>query len=442
MKGIHMTDNNKPPHFETLAVHAGEQPCPVTGASTLPIYQSASYVFKDTEQAANVFALKEKGFIYSRLTNPTVAALEEKLAALEGGKGATCVGSGLAASMLALFTVMNSGDDFIASQKLYGGTCSQFKDSFHRGFNWNCKFVDPRDPDNFKRALTPKTKAIFIESVSNPENIVSDMEPIARVAEDAGIPLIVDNTVPTPYLCRPFEHGASVITHSTTKYLSGHGHAMGGAVVDGGTFPWLKHKDRFPALTGTEHGYRGIVFARDFADAPFAVHNHAVGLRDLGMTQQPMNAWLTALGMETLPLRMEAHSRNALKVAEFLSNHKQIAWVSYSGLRGSPSHVLAKKYMRNGMCSALFTFGVKGGYEAGVSIVESVKIFSHLANLGDTKSLIIHPASTTHAQLSDEQKLQAGVGPDVVRVSVGLEHPDDLIADLDQALKKSIKLAA
>ncbi|HTK84815.1 MAG TPA: O-acetylhomoserine aminocarboxypropyltransferase/cysteine synthase family protein [Patescibacteria group bacterium] len=428
--------------FETLAVHAGEGPCDATGASTQPIYQSASYVFDDAKEAANLFSLKEKGFIYSRITNPTVSALEEKLAALEGGTGATCVATGLAASLLALYTVMNSGDDFIASQKIYGGTCSQFRDSFHRAFGWNCKFIDPTNPDNFKKALTPKTKAIFIESVSNPENIVADMEAIARIAESAGIPLIVDNTVPTPYLCRPFEYGASIVTHSTTKYLSGHGHAMGGAVVDAGTFPWMKHKDKFPALTGSEHGYRGVVFARDFAEAPFAMHNHAVGLRDLGLTQQPMNAWLTLVGMETLPLRMEAHSRNAQKVAEYLSNHKQIAWVSYSGLRGSPSHVLAKKYMKGGMCSALFTFGVKGGYEAGVSIVENVKIFSHLANLGDTKSLIIHPASTTHAQLTDEQKILAGAGPDVVRVSIGIENPDDLIADLEQALKKSVKLAA
>ena len=421
---------------ETLAVHAGERPDPLTGATALPIYQTASYAFKDSPHAADLFALKKPGYIYSRLTNPTVAALEEKIAVLEGGKGATCTASGLAASFLALYTLMNAGDDFIASQKLYGGTHSQFKDSFKRSFGWNCLFVDPTDPDNFKRALTPKTKLIFIESMSNPEGFVADMDAIARIAESAGIPLIVDNTIPTPYLCRPFDHGASLVTHSTTKFLSGHGQCMGGVVVDGGTFPWMKYGDKYIALTGTQHGYRGVVFARDFADAPFAIHNHAVGLRDIGMTQQPMNAWLTVLGIETLALRMEAHSRNALKIAEFLSARKEVLWVNYPGLKNNPSYERAKKYMRNGLCSSLFSFGLKGGDKAGISLVENVKLFSHVANLGDTKSLIIHPSSTTHAQLSDEQKILAGAGPEVVRVAVGIEHPDDLIADLEQAFAK------
>lgn len=442
-----MTQDNKSGsgnnwHTETLSVHAGEAPCPVTGASVTPLYQSASYVFSDTGHAANVFALKEKGFIYSRVTNPTVAALEEKLALLEGGVGATCTASGLAASALALYTVMNSGDEFIASQKIYGGTMSQFRDSFKRAFGWACRFVDPLQPDDFKRALSDKTKAIFIESISNPESIIPDMNAIARIAEDAGIPLIVDNTVATPYLFRPFDHGAAISTHSTTKYLSGHGHAMGGAVVDGGTFNWAKYPDKFPALNNSEHGYKDLVFARDFAAAPFAMHNHAVGLRDLGMQQQPMNAWLTLIGMETLPLRMKQHCANAQRIAEFLKSHPQVAWVSYAGLKDSPYNAAARKYMKDGQCSALFTFGLKGGYEAGVRLVENVKIFKHLANIGDTKSLIIHPASTTHAQLSDEQKIKAGVGPDVVRMSVGIEHPDDLIADLEQALKKGAALAA
>lgn len=429
-------------NFETLAVHAGEAPCPVTGASTPPIYQASSFVFRDTAHAADLFALKEKGFIYSRLTNPTVGALEEKLAALEGGRGATCTASGLAASTLALYTLLDSGDDFVASRKLYGGTVSQFRDSFQRAFGWNCRFADPEQPETFKKAITEKTKLIFIESLSNPGNVVADIEAFARIAEEAGIPLIVDNTVATPYLCRPLEYGASVITHSTTKYLSGHGQSMGGAVVDGGTFDWMKHEKRFPALTGTQHGYRGVIFARDFAEAPFAVHNHAVGLRDLGMQQQPMNAWLTMLGVETLPLRMERHSRNALKVAEFLEKHEQVAWVSYAGLGSSPFNTLARRYMRDGLCSALFTFGLKGGYEAGRSLVENVRIFKHLANLGDTKSLIIHPASTTHAQLSDEELVLAGAGPDVVRIAVGIENPDDLIADLGQALRGAKARAA
>ena len=427
---------------ETLAVHAGETPCPVTGASAVPIYQSSSFVFDDTKEAASLFSLKEPGFIYSRVTNPTVGALEEKIAALEGGAGATATATGLAASTLALYTVMDSGDDFIASQKLYGGTLSQFRDSFSRAFGWTCNFVDPGKPENFKKALTEKTKAIFIESLSNPESIIPDMEAIAKIADAAGIPLIVDNTVATPYLCRPFEVGASIVTHSTTKYLSGHGHAMGGAVVDGGTFDWMKHKDKFPALTGENHGYRGTVFARDFPKAPFAMHNHGVGLRDLGMTQQPMNAWLTLIGIETLPLRMKQHSSNAAQVAEFLKKHPQVAWVSYAGLKDSPYNALARRYMKDGMCSSLFTIGLKGGYEAGVRLVENVKIFKHLANIGDTKSLIIHPASTTHAQLSDAEKTRAGVGPDVVRISVGIEHPADLIADLDQGLGKSKALAA
>lgn len=433
---------NKKLSLETLAVHAGERPDPATGASTPPIVQSTSFVFKDTDQAANVFTLNEKGYIYSRLTNPTVAALEEKLAALEGGTGATCTASGLAANLLVGSTLMCAGDDFLASRKLYGGTMGQFRDSFSRAFGWKCHFIDPENPDNFKRALTPKTKFIFIESLSNPEGFITDIEPIAKIAHDAGIPLVVDNTVATPYLCRPFEYGADIITHSTTKYLTGWGNSMGGAVIDGGSFNWMKHKDRYPALCGDTHGYRGIVFARDFADAPFAIHNHAVGLRDLGMQQQPMNAYLTLLGTETLHLRMEQHSRNALKVAEFLQSHKQVAWVSYAGLKNHPCYKLGQKYMRGGLCSSLFSFGVKGGFDAAVKLVEGVKIFKHLANLGDAKSLIIHPASTTHSQLTDEQKISAGCGPDTIRLSVGIENADDLIADLEQALRQCQAMAA
>ena len=420
--------------FETKVIHCGPQADPVTGATSPAIHQSSSYVFRDTDHAADVFALKEPGYVYSRLTNPTVAALEDKLAALEGGAGATCTASGLAASMLAAYTLLSPGDEFVASQKLYGGTGSQFKDSFKRAFGWTCRFADPSRTDSFKAALTDRTKFLFVESLSNPEAIIADIEALARIAENAGIPLIVDNTVPTPYLCRPLRHGASLVTHSTTKYLSGHGQAMGGCVVDGGTFDWLKHADRFPALTGSQHGYRDVIFARDFPAAPFAMHNHAVGLRDLGMNQQPMNAYLTLVCSETLALRVERHSANALKIAHFLAAHPQIAWVKYPGLEANASHALAMKYMRRGMCNGLFTFGVKGGYEAGRRLVETVELFAHLANIGDTRSLIIHPASTTHAQLSDDHKVGAGAGPDVVRISVGIEDADDLIADLTQAL--------
>ncbi len=429
--------------FETLSIHGGVEPCPVTGATSPPICQSTSFVFKNAEQAANLFSLKESGFIYSRLTNPTVNTLEQKIAALENGTGATCTASGLGASMLAAATLMNSGDDFVASQKLYGGTCSQFRDSFSRSFGWHCNFVDPTSPENFKQALTEKTKFIFVESLSNPEGVITDIEAVARIAEDAGIPLIVDNTIATPYLCRPFDFGAAIVTHSTTKYLSGHGNAMGGVVVDGGTFDWAKHKDKFPALSEENHGgYRGISFSRDFPDNAFAMHNHAVGLRDLGMGQQPMNAYLTILGTETLALRMKQHCENGIKVAEYLNNHDSVSWVSFAGLKESPSHELAQKYMRQGWGGALFTFGVKGGYEAGLKLVEGVNFFKHLANIGDTRSLIIHPASTTHSQLSDEEKIKAGVGPDVIRISVGIENPDDLISDLDQALRQSTAMAA
>ncbi len=442
-QGQEMTKNTgKTMAFETLAIHSGPGPDPATGATSPAIHQSSSYVFRDTEHAANVFSLKEKGYIYSRVTNPTVEALENKLAALEGGKGATCTPSGLAASLLAAYTLMTPGDEFVASQKVYGGTGSQFRDSFKRAFGWTCRFVDPTKNDQFKAAINDKTKFIFVESLSNPEGVIPDMEGLAKIAADAGIPLIVDNTVPTPYLCRPFEFGASLVTHSTTKYLSGQGHAMGGVVVDAGTFDWLKHAAKFPTINGTDHGYRGVVFPRDFKDAPFAMHNHAVGLRDLGMNQQPMNAYLTLLGTETVALRVERHSKNAQKVAEFLKNHDRVAWVSYPGLDSHPSHKLAKKYMRNGLCNGLFTFGVKGGYEAGIRMVQNTTLFTHLANIGDTRSLIIHPASTTHAQLTDEQKINAGVGPDVIRLSIGIEDADDLIADLDRALRGTKAMAA
>ena len=428
--------------FDTMAIHGGAGVCPTTGATSPAIYQSAAYVFKNAQNAANIFSLKEKGYLYARITNPTVAALEEKLALLEGGTGATCTPSGLAAQMLLFTSLMNSGDDFVASRKIYGGTSGQFDVTFRRAFGWNCIFADPTDPENFKRAITPKTKLIFVESLSNPENFIPDMAAIAKIADEAGIPLIVDNTIATPYLCRPVEFGAAAVVHSTTKYLSGQGHAMGGAVVDCGTFDWKKHADRFPTLAKPDASFNGMVFADAFEENPLAMHNHGVGLRDLGANQQPMNAYLTLLGIETLGVRMDRHCANALKVATFLKSHKQVAWVNYSGLPDSPSYKFGQKYMRGGMCSGLFTFGLKGGYEAGVKLVESVKLFQHLANIGDTRSLIIHPSSTTHRWLPEDQKKAAGVGSDVVRISVGLENAEDLMADLDQGMSIASAKAA
>jgi O-acetylhomoserine (thiol)-lyase len=423
--------------FETRAIHAGAAPDPATGARVTPIYQTTSYVFDDVDDAAALFNLQKVGFIYSRLTNPTVSVLEERLANLEGGRGATCTSSGHAAQMLALFALMSPGDEFLASKKLYGGSLNQFANSFPRAFGWKAVFVDPDDPENFRRALTPKTKAIFIESLANPGGVVCDIEAIAKIAQDAEIPLIVDNTMATPYLCRPIEWGATLVVHSTTKFLGGHGNSVGGVVIDSGKFDWTK-AGKYPALSEPEPGYHGLRFHETFGDLAFTIHGHAIGLRDLGPNQQPMNAFLTLTGIETLFLRMERHCANAMKVAQFLESHPQVEWVMYAGLPTSKYYDLAQKYLPRG-AGAVFTFGVKGGYETGVGVVENVELFSHLANIGDTRSLIIHPASTTHRQLSPEGLAAAGATPDVVRVSVGLESADDLIADLDQALNKAAK---
>jgi O-acetylhomoserine (thiol)-lyase len=419
--------------FETRAIHAGAAPDPATGARATPIYQTTSFVFDDVDHAASLFNLQQVGFIYSRLTNPTVSVLEEKIANLEGGKGATATSSGHAAQMLALFALMRPGDEFVASKKLYGGSLNQFANSFPRAFGWNAVFVDPTDPDDFRKAITAKTKAIFIESLANPGGVVCDIEAIAKVADEAGVPLIVDNTMATPYLCRPIEWGATLVVHSTTKFLGGHGNSIGGVVVDSGRFDWSKG-GKYPALTEPEPGYHGLKFFETFGDLAFTIHGHAVGLRDLGPNQQPMNAFLTLTGIETLALRMERHCANALKVAEFLTGHPEVAWVEYAGLPSSKYNALARKYLPRG-AGAVFTFGLKGGYDAGVALVENVKLFSHLANIGDTRSLIIHPASTTHRQLSPEGLKAAGAGPDVVRLSVGIESVDDIVADLDRALK-------
>ncbi len=417
--------------FETRAIHAGAAPDPTTGARSTPIYQTTAYVFDDVDHAASLFNLHDFGYIYSRLTNPTVSVLEERIAALEGGRAAVAAASGHAAQFLTFFTLMEPGDEFVASRNLYGGSLTQFGLSFKK-LGWTCHFVDPSEPENFRKSLTPKCKAIFIENLANPGGIVVDIERVAAIAHAAGIPLIVDNTLATPYLCRPIEHGADIVVHSTTKFLSGHGNALGGVVVELGKFDWSQGA-RFPSLTAPEPAYHGLKFFENFGDFAFTMKARAVALRDFGPTLAPMNAFLTITGVETLHLRMERHVENALKVAEFLSRRPEVAWVSYAGLKESPYYKLGQKYLPKG-AGAVFTFGVKGGYAAGVKLVENVRLFSHLANIGDTRSLILHPASTTHRQLSDEQRAAAGAGDDVIRLSIGLETADDLIRDLEQAL--------
>jgi O-acetylhomoserine (thiol)-lyase len=417
--------------FETLAVHAGASPDPATGARQTPIYQTTSFVFDDADHAASLFNLQVPGFIYSRLTNPTVSVLEERVASLEGGRGATATASGHSAQILALFPLMSPGDEIVASNKLYGGSINQMSHSFKK-FGWKTVFVDPDDPKNVERAITPKTKAVFIEGLANPGGVVVDIAALADIAHKAGVPLMIDNTLATPFLCRPIEHGADIVIHSTTKFLSGNGTSVGGVVVDSGKFDWFQN-DKFPSLSKPAPEYHGLCFAETFGDLAYTIYGHAIGLRDLGPSQSPFNAWLTLLGIETLPLRMERHVANAVKVAQYLEKHPSVAWVSYAGLPSSKYHALAKRYLPKG-AGSVFTFGLKGGYQAGVKLVEGCELFSHLANIGDTRSLIIHPASTTHRQLTEEQQISAGAGPDVVRLSIGIESVDDIIADLERSL--------
>ena len=423
--------NKETPGFETLSIHAGSRPEPVTGARNTPIYQTSSYVFEDTEHAADLFNLSRFGFIYSRLTNPTTSVLEERLATLENGKGAVATASGHAAQFITFFTLMEPGDEFIASKNLYGGSITQFGISFKK-LGWNCKFVDPSNPKNFTKAISKKTKAIFLEVLANPGGIVVDLEEIVKIANEAEIPVIVDNTMASPFLLKPIDWGADLVIHSTTKYLNGHGTSMGGVLIESGKFDWSK-KDKYPSLSKPDPAYHGLNFYETFGDFAFTTRARAVALRDFGPTLAPMNAFLTITGIETLPLRMERHVKNALEVAKYLELHPAIEWVSYSGLKSSPFYNLSQKYFPLGP-GAVFTFGVKGGYEAGKNIVENVNLFSHLANVGDTRSLIIHPASTTHRQLTEEQLIAAGAGPDVIRVSIGLESIEDIIDDLDKAL--------
>ena len=422
------------PGFDTLAIHAGAQPDPATGARITPIYQTASFVFDDVEHAASLFGLQAFGNIYTRITNPTTAVLEERVAALEGGTAALAVASGHAAQLLVMHALMQPGDEFVASRKLYGGSINQFGQSF-KSFDWRVKWAEGQSPSDFEAQITPKTKAIFIESLANPGGVVMDINGIAEVARKHHIPLVVDNTMATPYLCRPIEHGADIVVESLTKFLAGHGNSMGGIIVDGGTFDWGKD-DRYPILTEPRPEYNNIVLAETFGNFAFAIACRVLGLRDLGPAISPFNAFQILTGIETLALRMQRHCDNALKVAEYLNGHDKVEWVSYAGLPSDEHHKLQQQYMPKG-AGGVFTIGVKGGYEAGVALVSNVEIFSHLANIGDTRSLIIHPASTTHKQLDEEQQKSAGAGPDVLRLSIGIEDADDLIADLAQALKQA-----
>jgi O-acetylhomoserine (thiol)-lyase len=418
--------------IETRAVHAGTPPDPVTGARNMPIYQTTAYVFDDVDHAASLFNLQTFGYIYTRITNPTVAALEERVASLEGGRAAVACASGHAAQLLCFYTLLQPGDEFLAARALYGGSITQFTHTFPK-LGWTCQFVDSTDPAAYKAALTPKTKAIFVESASNPGGVIADLEGLAEVAHEAGIPLIVDNTMASPYLCQPFSWGADIVIHSMTKFLSGHGTSMGGIVVESGRFDWGQG-GRFPSLTEPDPAYHGLIFHETFGDFGFSMKARAVALRDLGPALSPTNAFLILTGSETLPLRMERHVANARTVAEFLVGHPAVAWVSLPSLPGAAQKDLAAKYLPKG-AGSVFTFGLKGGFEAGVRLVESVNLWSHLANVGDTRSLILHPASTTHRQLTDEQRIAAGAGPDVIRLSVGIETVADLIADLEQGLE-------
>ena len=417
--------------FDTLAVHAGAQPDPATGARITPIYQTSAYVFDSADQAASLFNLQVFGNIYSRIMNPTVAVLEERIAALEGGTAGLAAASGHAAQALVFQTLMEPGAEFISARQLYGGSVNQFTHSFKK-YDWHVKWADSTDADSFKRAVTDKTRAIFCESIANPGGVISDLEGIARVAESAGVPFIVDNTLATPYLIRPFEWGAHIVVHSATKFLGGHGNSLAGLIVEAGTFDWAK-SGKYKTMTDENPSYHGLRFYETFGDFAFCVATRALSLRDLGPSLAPMNAFLVLTGMETLPLRMRRHCDNALTVAKWLDADKRVEWVNYAGLENHALHEAQQKYAPKG-AGAVFTFGLRGGFDAGVKLVNNVRIFSHLANIGDTRSLIIHPASTTHRQLSDEDQVKAGAGPEVVRLSIGIEDTKDLIADLDQAM--------
>jgi O-acetylhomoserine (thiol)-lyase len=417
--------------FDTLAVHAGQKPDPATGARQVPIYQTTAFVFKDIDHAARLFNLQEVGYIYSRLTNPTVMALGERIAALEGGAGAVCCSSGHAAQLMALFPLMSPGTNVVASTRLYGGTVQQLNNTI-RKFGWSARFVDFDDLAALEAAVDNGTRAIFCESIANPGGYITDLRAVAQVADKVGLPLIVDNTSATPYLCRPIDLGATLVVHSTTKYLTGNGTVTGGAIVDSGKFDWSK-SGKFPSLAAPEPAYHGLNFHAALGPMAFTFHSIAVGLRDLGMTMNPQGAHYTLLGIETLSLRMQRHVENATKVAQWLERDRRVARVTYAGLPSNPYHSRIAKVCPKG-AGAIFTFAMKGGYDACVQLINNVKLFSHVANLGDSRSLIIHSASTTHRQLTPEQQIAAGAAPDVVRLSIGIEDVADIIADLDQAM--------
>jgi O-acetylhomoserine (thiol)-lyase len=416
--------------FNTLSVHAGASPDPATGARATPIYQTTAYVFEDADHAAALFNLQVVGNVYTRLMNPTTAVLEERVAALEGGRAGLAVASGHAAQLLAMHTLMSPGKNIVSARQLYGGSINQFNHSFAK-FDWHVKWADTTNVESFRPLIDENTRAIYAESLANPGGLVTDIEALAKIAHDAGVPLIIDNTLASPYLIRPIEWGADIVLHSATKFLGGHGNSMGGVIVDGGKFDW--GSDKFPSLSAPNPSYHGMKMWETFGDMAFAITTRVLGLRDLGPAISPMNSFLIQTGIETLPLRMQKHCENALAVAKWLKANPKVEWVNYAGLEDNPNYKLHQKYCPKG-AGSVFTFGLKGGYDAGIKLVNSVKLFSHVANIGDTRSLIIHPASTTHRQLSDDDRARAGAGNDVVRLSIGIEDVADIIADIEQAL--------
>jgi O-acetylhomoserine (thiol)-lyase len=421
--------------FATRQLHAGQEPDPATGACAVPIYQTSSYVFKDTDHAARLFALQESGNIYTRIMNPTSDVFEKRLADLEGGVGALSASSGHGAQTMAILTICQAGDHIVSSSTLYGGTYNQFNYTFPR-LGIDVTFVDPRDPENYRRAIQPNTKILYGETLGNPGINVFHFDEVAAIAKEFGIPLMIDNTFASPYLCRPFEWGANMITHSTTKFIGGHGTTIGGAIVDGGNFQW-KGNPRFANFNNADPSYHGLVFA-DLGPEAFITKARVQILRDIGACQAPLNSWLLIQGLETLSLRMERHVANAQRAAEFLQGHPGAAWVSYPGLKDNPDHLLAQKYLPKGP-GAIMGFGIKGGLQAGKKFIDHLKLFTHLANVGDARSLAIHPASTTHGQLSAEEQLSAGVTPDFIRLSIGIEDIADILWDLDQALSAAVQ---
>ena len=419
--------------FDSIALHGGQSPDASTGARAVPIYQTTSFVFKDTTHAANLFGLKEFGNIYTRIMNPTCDVLEQRVAALEGGVGALATASGQAAETLAILNIASAGDQIVSSESLYGGTYNLFHYTLPK-MGIEAAFVDPRNPQNFKRAITSKTRLVYAETLGNPKNDMLDIEAVAKIAHDAGVPLIIDNTVATPYLCRPFDWGADIVVHSLTKFLGGHGNSLGGMIVDSGKFDWAN--GRFPQLVEPDPSYHGMKFVETFGNLAYILKARVHLLRDLGPALSPFNAFLILQGVETLSLRVQRHCDNALKVAQFLEVHPAVKWVNYPGLESHPTHALAKKYLQNGY-GAILGFGIKGGLQAGIKFINALGLVSHLANIGDAKSLVIHPASTTHQQLSPQEQVATGVTEDFVRLSIGLETVGDIIADIDHALRAS-----